>query len=168
MNTRLFDVAGLDDGQQSDTWYTPRWVFDGLGLRFDLDVAAPSLPLCPWIPADGRYTVDDDGLLQPWHGLVWCNPPYSDAAPWCKRWAEHPDGVLLIRADLSTSGAFMAWRCARAMYVPERRLQFVNGHGERTGSSNFTAVLLARGDRATEGLHALARITGATREMGPR
>jgi hypothetical protein len=25
----------------SDDYYTPRWVFDALGLRFDLDVAAP-------------------------------------------------------------------------------------------------------------------------------
>lgn len=32
---------------------------------------------------------DDDGLKLPWHGHVWCNPPYSDIAPWCRKaWKE--------------------------------------------------------------------------------
>ena len=37
--SRLFAAyAALD----SDAWYTPPWIFDGLGLTFDLDVAAPA------------------------------------------------------------------------------------------------------------------------------
>lgn len=67
---RLF---GIEDALDSDAWYTPSWVFEGLGLMFDLDVAAPAEPL-PWIPARMSYTVADDGLSLPWHGTVWCNP----------------------------------------------------------------------------------------------
>lgn len=102
--SRLF---AIDDALDSDAWYTPPWVFDGLGVEFDLDVAAPAEPL-EWVPARQRYTVADDGLLQPWFGLVWCNPPYSAPTAWCRRWAQHPDGFLLIRADLSTGGPFVA------------------------------------------------------------
>lgn len=39
----------------SDDCYTPRWVFDAMGLEFDLDVAAPNGG--PWhVPAKLRHT----------------------------------------------------------------------------------------------------------------
>lgn len=78
----------------SDECYTPRWVFDAMGLEFDLDVAAPDGG--PWhVPTKRFYTAKDDGLARPWEGLVWCNPPYSRFRPWVERWAEHPRGVLM-------------------------------------------------------------------------
>lgn len=78
----------------SDDCYTPRWVFDAMGLRFDLDVAAPVGG--PWhVPCERYFTAEDDGLAQEWQGLVWCNPPYSNYAPWGDRWAQHPTGVLM-------------------------------------------------------------------------
>lgn len=80
--------------QGSDECFTPAWVFDAMGLRFDLDVAAPlGGPL--HVPADAYYTVAEDGLTQPWRGIVWCNPPFSHLRPWVERWAAHPTGVLL-------------------------------------------------------------------------
>lgn len=39
--TGLFDVDSSAVALTSDDCYTPRWVFDAMGLRFDLDVAAP-------------------------------------------------------------------------------------------------------------------------------
>jgi hypothetical protein len=78
----------------SDDCYTPRWVFDAMGLHFDLDVAAP--PGGPWhVPCDRYYTAEDDGLVQLWDGLVWCNPPYSNYLGWAQRWEKHPTGVLM-------------------------------------------------------------------------
>jgi phage N-6-adenine-methyltransferase len=65
----------VDDRQTSPE------VFDPLHERFGftIDVAASSknakLPR--------YYTIEDDGLTQPWNGeRVWCNPPYSDLEPW--------------------------------------------------------------------------------------
>lgn len=90
----LFRIPTDGIAVTSDDCYTPRWVFDAMGLRFDLDVAAP--PGGPWhVPADRYYTAEDDGLTSPWDGLVWCNPPYSKFRPWVDRWAEHPTGVLM-------------------------------------------------------------------------
>lgn len=161
MSARLF---GIEDALDSDAWYTPPWIFDGLGVTFDLDVASPADPL-PWIPARTRYTVADDGLNLPWFGMVWCNPPYSEPAPWCRKWAEHPDGFLLIRSDLSSSGPFAAVSAATSVYVPAKRIQFVNGHGSGSGSVNFSSVLLGRGGRADAAMVRLADQHGGTARL---
>lgn len=150
----------IDDVVDSDHWYTPPWVFDGMGITFDLDVAAPSGGV-PWVPARRFYTVADDGLTEPWEGVVWCNPPYSAPTAWCRRWARHePGGCLLIRADLSTSGPFAAVSAAHAIYVPPKRLQFVSGAGAASGAVNFSTVILGRGAVAVDGLSRLASSHG--------
>ncbi|MGE0178099.1 MAG: DNA N-6-adenine-methyltransferase [Phycisphaerales bacterium] len=53
---------------------------------FTIDVAAaPHNAKC-----ERYYTIDDDGLVQPWAGeRVWCNPPYSDIGAWVRKaWVE--------------------------------------------------------------------------------
>ena len=158
MSSRLF---GIEDVLDSDAWYTPSWVFEGMGLTFDLDVAAPA-DMPSWIPAKQRYTVSDDGLAMPWFGLVWCNPPYSAPTAWCRKWATHPDGCILIRADLSTGGPFAAFSAASTLYVAAKRLQFVSGAGAKSGAVYFSTVILGRGSCADAALHRLASTHGGT------
>jgi len=59
-------------GATSD-WFTPPEIFDALGLEFDLDPCSPHAG--HWVPARKIYTAADDGLAQPWDGLVFMNPP---------------------------------------------------------------------------------------------
>lgn len=161
-SARLFSIP---DALDSDAWYTPPWIFEGLNVDIDLDVAAPAEPL-EWIPARQRYTVAEDGLNLPWFGLVWCNPPYSAPTAWCRRWSEHPSGgFLLIRADLSTGGPFRAFSAASSLYVPPKRIQFVNGQGGTTGAVNFSSVLLGRGYVADGALHRLAETFGGSARL---
>lgn len=159
--SRLFP---LEHEQNSDDWYTPPWVFEGLGVTFDLDVAAPPGGL-PWIPARRHYTIVDDGLDQPWEGLVWCNPPYGNPSPWCRRWAQHPEGLPLIRADLSSECQHVAFAAADAIWVPRPRLAFVPGHEANAHNADFSTVLLSRGESATLALHRLAASGGTTRSL---
>jgi hypothetical protein len=79
----------------ADEWYTPKSLFDDLGLRFDLDVASP-IHSKVHVPSDRRYTIEDDGLVQPWMGRVWMNPPYSKPKPWVHKWLDHNNGVALL------------------------------------------------------------------------
>lgn len=79
----------------SDDYYTPKWVFDTLGLEFDTDPAQP-IGGCSWIPVKRYYTIIDNGLAQKWHGRVWLNPPYSKPAEWVKRFIDHENGIMLI------------------------------------------------------------------------
>jgi hypothetical protein len=155
--SRLFSVERNAD---SDDWYTPQWVFDGMGVIFDMDVAAPPGGVA-WVPAVRSLSESDDGLLTPWAGYVWCNPPYSAPTQWCRKWAAHePGGCILIRSDLSTSGPFAAFSAADAAYFAPKRLQFVNGRGGKTGAVNFSTVILARGRVCVDGLHRLAASAG--------
>ena len=78
----------------NDDWYTPKWIFDTLGLTFDIDVASPPQGV-PWIPARRRFTMADDGLAQPWDGLVWMNPPFSKITPWADKFMEHGNGIAM-------------------------------------------------------------------------
>ena len=60
---------------KTDIWETPQEFFDELNkeFHFTLDVCAtPENAKC-----EKFYTVEDDGLSQPWDGVVWCNPPYG-------------------------------------------------------------------------------------------
>ena len=82
------DKRGVDD--EIDDRGTPQDFFDELDAqyRFTLDVAAaPHNAKCA-----NYYTRLADGLLQPWTGSVWCNPPYSNLGAWLeKAWAEWDD-----------------------------------------------------------------------------
>lgn len=62
--------------------------------KFTLDVAAAKHNA----KAPEFYTIDDDGLTQPWRGRVWCNPPYSDIGAWVRKaWLEWdgPDPMFI-------------------------------------------------------------------------
>ena len=65
-------------------WYTPKSVFNELGVIFDLDPA--SSEKVNNVPAKKIYTFEDNGLKQKWSGFVWLNPPYSrNMDPWLKK-----------------------------------------------------------------------------------
>lgn len=62
---------------------TPRELWDALDaeFRFTLDAAAS---LGNALTAH-YFDLMADGLAQPWSGVVWCNPPYSDLRPWAAK-----------------------------------------------------------------------------------
>ena len=110
----------------SDDYYTPPWVFERLGLTFDLDVAAPPGGV-DWVPASRFYTIEDDGLSRPWHGRVWMNPPYSQATPWVQRFIDHGHGVALLPFAKST-WLWDLWGVADGITpLPRRNQSFVGG-----------------------------------------
>ena len=52
----------------SDEWYTPKFVFDGLRIEFDIDVCSP-IGGTGIVPAKKFYSIEDDGLASAWGGL---------------------------------------------------------------------------------------------------
>ena len=59
---------------KTDMWETPQDLFDDLDreFHFDLDVCATQENA----KCKRYYTPEQDGLIQPWKGTCWCNPPY--------------------------------------------------------------------------------------------
>lgn len=74
----------------TNVWLTPRYVLDLLG-HFDVDPCAATVR--PWDCARVNYTVEDNGLLMPWEGRVWLNPPYgNEAEAFMERMSMHQGG----------------------------------------------------------------------------
>lgn len=141
--------SGITD-DEADDWYTPAWLFDQLGLTFDIDVCAPLNPAHRTCPAKLYLTEADDGLQTHWHGLIWCNPPYSDPAPWSRRWAEHPEGLLLTHISPKARRMVESWRAADAMILFSG--MFFNRPNGETHTPYWSIQLLARGRGAVDAL----------------
>lgn len=75
---------------------------------WDLDVAADAESHL----AETYYTQPQNGLVQPWFGNVWCNPPYSDVEAWVKRaWQEmfREGGPALVAMLLPSNRTEQPW-----------------------------------------------------------
>ena len=149
MQDSLFNV--VSGNITSDDYYTPKWLFDLMGLEFDLDVAAPIQGI-PWIPAKRWFSQADDGLTQDWNGqLVWMNPPFSKPGPWMDKFIENNNGVAL--AVVSRSKWFhKMWACSDAIVATPIDLEFVRPTGEGMKIS-YQTFLFGLGEQATQAIH---------------
>lgn len=139
---QLFETP--QETRTSDDYWTPKFIFDAIGLTFDLDVACP--PEGPaHTPCHAYYTQADNGLTSPWHGTVWMNPPFSSTTAWVTKWLDHGNGIALV--PFSKSRWFeRLWNEADAMLLPPIHMKFVQG-------SIFMPVVLASiGNTATTAL----------------
>ena len=141
MSDRLdlnFGHNEIDHGT-SDDYYTPPFIFEALGLHFDLDVCSPPNG-APWIPANAFLSPVEDGLATDWHGKVWMNPPYSRPAPWVEKWQNHGNGIGLV--PVSKSGWYnKMWQNPEVVLIPMPvNLKFMKPSGE--ASQIFMPIVL--------------------------
>lgn len=127
------------------------------GEPFTLDVAAaPHNAKAPTF-----YTLEDDGLTQPWTGNVWCNPPYSNLAAWVEKawdewgsrafseWAPHVVGPRRITMLLPANRPEQKWWQERVEPYRDRegsplRVEFLPG---RMRFIRPNATIGPKGDR---------------------
>lgn len=139
----------------SNDYYTPKWIFDTLGLIFDLDVAAPPGGI-EHIPALAYYTQKNDGLAQDWFGRVWMNPPFSKPQPWVHKFMEHGNGVAML--PVSKSYWFMElWNSETAITYMPSNLKFVDPKGGN-GSIFMPCVMVAIGNENIEAMSKIGKI----------
>jgi hypothetical protein len=138
---------GHDKG---DEWYTPGWLFESLGLEFDIDVCAPDDLTHVTTPARAYFTESQNGLSQEWYGTIWCNPPYSEPEPWALRCVEHGNGLLLTHIPMNASWCTKVWSACDAIRLFQA-IEFVrpDGKTQRPGS---WLQLSAFGERALNAL----------------
>lgn len=134
---------------RTNEWLTPPDVLAALGgaESFDLDPCAPVVR--PWPMARQHYTIEDDGLIRPWQGRVWLNPPYSSdvIGRWMGRLVQHGQGIALIFARTETKAFHeTVWAAADALLFLEGRLHFHDVQGRRAkANGGAPSVLCAYG-----------------------
>jgi len=136
-------------------WYTPKYIFDALGQRFDLDPASPGKGL-DHVPAAKVFTKADDGLIQPWppDAFVWLNPPYGKlTAPFLAKLANHPGGGIALafaRTDTKWFHETVQAPNLTGLCFVAGRIQFHRGDAfsPPVGGATCGSLLLAFGFRA--------------------
>jgi hypothetical protein len=141
-------MASYESAGETDEWYTPRYIFDRLGVLFDLDVACP--PGGPrHTPAPRWYSFGS--LEYPWRGFVWMNPPFghqSTKRAWLQKFFEHGDGIALLPDRTSAPWwQEFAPRASAIMFV-DGKIKFERPDGSIGGSPGTGTTLFAAGPRA--------------------
>jgi len=142
-----------------EEWLTPPTIIDTFG-PFDLDPCAPMKR--PWETATNHFTIEDNGLARPWHGLIWCNPPYGPkTGDWLAKCAAHGNCLALVFARTETQ-AFQnhVWPHATSLFFITGRLSFYHASGEKGGTAGAPSVLIAYGDLADQRLRENVTIPG--------
>lgn len=135
---------GLSSHQKNgghDEWLTPPEILSRLGA-FDLDPCAPQVR--PWDTAAKHYTEGDNGLAQPWHGRVWCNPPFGrEAIKWLRRMRDHGNGIALIPARTETAMFYeCVWGAADGVLFVRGRPHFHFVDGSRAKFNSGAPIAL--------------------------
>lgn len=145
---------------KSIEWYTPKWVFDKLGLQFDLDACAPEGGI-PWIPAKKHYSIKDDGLTSSWgECLTWLNPPYGKfTAAWLNKMHKHRNGVALVFARTDCAWFHDSVATADAILFLKGRVKFVDGLGiTGQNGAGCGSMLIAWGDISVNALRNMSEL----------
>lgn len=136
---------------ETQEWMTPPWVFVRLGLTFDLDPCSPENPAWSHVPATSRFTKREDGLIRPWHGRVWVNPPYGpETGKWLARLARHGDGIALVFARCDAAWFHDAAAHAHIICFVRGRIRFLRYGGEAGDAPGAGSALLAFGEECAE------------------
>jgi len=93
--------------------------------EFDLDPCESDSQ--PWRCAAKGYRLGrgENGLLLPWAGRVFCNPPYGPyVGSWVERMAAHRNGILLIFNRSETKAWKRVWATGDGFLFPETRMRF--------------------------------------------
>jgi len=139
---------------KTDEWYTPPWVFEKLGILFDMDGASPGKDIVPWITA-GTH-ISHNSLSIEWFGSVWLNPPYggrNGIIPWLAKMATHGNGIALVpnRTGADWWQDFAA--IADGMLFVRGKIKFIGQDGLEGKSPGYGNVLMAFGSEMKERLY---------------
>lgn len=144
-----FESAGTSN--ENDEWYSPSWLFDALGVEFDLDPCSPGAPPSS-VPAKVHLTKAENGMAGDWFGNVWVNPPFSSKRIWYEKLIRHGTGIALMPAKTETHDLQVYMQAANVILFVKGRIYFErgsrpggNGVGGKTTSPPFGIALCAYG-----------------------
>jgi len=138
---------------QSNEWYTPKYIFDALGLGFDLDVAAPKDRTFCHVPA--REFITENSLTEKWSGFIWMNAPFgnqSDKFLWLKKYVEHGNGIALTPDRTSAPWWQFTSKNTDAVLFVDGKIKFIKPDGKLGEQPGNGTTLFAKGEMAVKAL----------------
>ena len=145
-------MAAYEAHGESDEWYTPAYIFEALGVAFNLDVACP--PEGPrYVPAANYFS--EGALGRDWYGMVWMNPPFghqSTKRAWLRKFFDHGNGIALLpdRTSAPWWQEFAPLADAVLFISPKVKFERPDGSiGKQPGSGT---TLFAASQEATDAL----------------
>jgi len=138
--------------KENDEWYTPPEIIRSLG-EFDLDPASSPEAFGLNQSAKKIYTVRDNGLIQPWQGRVWLNPPYSNPLlqQFLTKMAEHNKGIALVFAKIEAKWFHdIVLKHASAIKFLYERVRFYKADGTQGMQPRNGSMLVAYGREEAE------------------
>lgn len=162
-------------------WYTPvkyleaaRAVMGGI----DLDPASCA-EANKAVQAGRYYTQEENGLLRPWSGRVWCNPPYTQVRPGqssIKAWVEKlvasyrlglvSEAVCLVPNDTSTR--WFSWLWEFVVCFPPRRIQFYRPDRQRWEQPSFGTCFVYLGEQEQQFAEVFSQFGRVVKAVGER
>lgn len=137
--------------ERRNEWYSPQNVVDAARRvmgAIDLDPAS-CVRANEIVRAKKYYDQAADGLIQPWHGRVWLNPPYDTFAPkffvkFCDEYAAHRVSMacLLLGVHHLTTKWFQQVNNFNAILcLPAGRLKFTSSLDRGNPPMHGSAIL---------------------------
>ena len=133
-----------------DDRYTPRWLLAHVEAFLGPDYFDPC-------PAAYRAAPVVNGLSIPWHGRVWCNPPYSMMAPWVTKAMTEPVDELLLLCPAYTETKWFTPLFNYPLCFIHGRVNFHTPEG-RLVRAPHPSVLVYRGSRVRAFARAFAEV----------
>jgi len=135
----------------NNEWYTPKNYIEAARAvmgSIDLDPASSDIAN-QFVQAGRYYTVNEDGLLQPWRGNIWLNPPYAGKLilPFCSKLKSHADNgdvkqaIVLVNNATETAWFSILIGIASAVMFPVRRIKFYMPDGKLGSPLQGQAVI---------------------------
>jgi hypothetical protein len=133
----------------SDDFLTPPYIVKAMG-EFDLDPCSSGRQ--EESLAKRQYTFPhDNGLLLPWEGDVFCNPPFSELASWIDRFLLHGRGVMLVPARVEVGWFWKLWHNCSAIFLTKGPVRYICPEG-KSPPRFFGGAFCAMGERNAERL----------------
>ena len=145
LSFRDIKKAHVSYNSGENEWYTPQKYVESARRVMEiinLDPASSEIAN-KTVFAHTYYTKDDDGLLQPWRGNVWMNPPYAQPliARFCEKLKESYEAEQVTQAIVLVNNATETrWfqdliSVASCVCFTKGRIRFIDQHGKEGDSA---------------------------------
>jgi DNA N-6-adenine-methyltransferase (Dam) len=165
----------------SNEWYTPaEYIYAVREVLGEIDIDPASCEFAnKTVQAKHYYTIEQNGLMLPWYGNVFCNPPYGKTSIGDgsnleqftnKLIGEYQRGnvtqaILLIPANTATSWFPPLWQYP--ICFPDFRIRFYTVNGPSSGAS-FGSIFIYLGSNEVKFFEVFCRFGTIVKQIYPQ